>query len=377
MGGPTILVTTDTCASDVSLPCINNLAVPVSAFTATDNVAVIGYLITTSATAPAASATGWTATTPTSVTAVAGSNNFYAWAKDAAGNVSASRSATVVVTIPTVDTTPPTLIVSTLANGSFTNKVTLNVSGSATDAGGLKSVTVNGQIVVVNADGSFSAALTLAVGANTITVIATDLAGNQTTNSRTITYDPTAPVLTITAPADNSTTVQSFVTVSGMVNENSTVTVSVNGGSPQSAAMTGTSFIATVNLVSVINTIDITATDLAGNTTSAKRTITYSAPASQLTLAVTNPPQDVTTRNDTMTIRGTVTDASGTVRVVIKVNNHSDTVHVSHDGDFSTEVSFSRAGTYVITVTATDSSGNTATVTRNVIYRPQHDNHDD
>ena len=71
-----------------------SLTVPVSSFTATDNVGVTGYLITTSATAPLASAAGWSATAPTSVTApAAGSRTFYAWAKDAAGNVSASRSA--------------------------------------------------------------------------------------------------------------------------------------------------------------------------------------------------------------------------------------------------------------------------------------------
>ncbi|HBG04911.1 MAG TPA: filamentous hemagglutinin, partial [Geobacter sp.] len=49
-----------------------SLTVPVSALTATDNVAVTGYLINQVATAPTAVAAGWTATAPTSVTAVAG-----------------------------------------------------------------------------------------------------------------------------------------------------------------------------------------------------------------------------------------------------------------------------------------------------------------
>ena len=84
-----------------------SLTVPVSSFTATDNVGVTGYLINKSATAPAASATGWTATAPASVTAVAGSNTFYAWAKDAAGNVSAAKSASVTVTILRRLTPPP------------------------------------------------------------------------------------------------------------------------------------------------------------------------------------------------------------------------------------------------------------------------------
>lgn len=76
-----------------------SLTVPVTAFTASDNVAVTGYLITTSAAAPPAAAPGWSATPPTTATAPgAGSVTFYAWAKDGAGHVSASRSATVVIT---------------------------------------------------------------------------------------------------------------------------------------------------------------------------------------------------------------------------------------------------------------------------------------
>jgi predicted lipoprotein len=108
-------------AADTTVPVVGaftlpttatSLTVPVSSFTATDNVGVTGYLINKSATAPAATATGWTATAPTSVTAVAGSNTFYAYAKDAAGNVSLAKSASVTVTLP--DTTVPVVSVFTL-----------------------------------------------------------------------------------------------------------------------------------------------------------------------------------------------------------------------------------------------------------------------
>ena len=174
--------------------------------------------------------------------------------------------------------TPPTLTVSTLADGTYTNQDTLNVSGTAIDADGIKSVTVNGQAVTVNADGSFSTALTLVPGANTITVVATDTFGTQATDSRTVTYDPTAPVITVANPADNSTTSQSFVTVSGTVSESSTVFVKVNSDAPQAAAMSGNDFSATVNLVAGVNTIEIDATDLAGNVSSTKRTVTYKRP---------------------------------------------------------------------------------------------------
>ena len=105
----TVAAPADTTAPVVgtfTLPATStSLTVPVTALSASDNVAVTGYLITTSSSKPAASACGWSTSAPKSVTAVAGSNTFYAWAKDAAGNVSAAKSASVTVTLP--DTTAP------------------------------------------------------------------------------------------------------------------------------------------------------------------------------------------------------------------------------------------------------------------------------
>jgi type II secretory pathway pseudopilin PulG len=70
-----------------------SLIVPITTFTATDNTNIAGYLLTESATAPLASATGWTTTAPTTYTfATAGSKTLYAWVKDSFGNVSNSLS---------------------------------------------------------------------------------------------------------------------------------------------------------------------------------------------------------------------------------------------------------------------------------------------
>jgi len=348
--------------------------VPVSALSASDNVAVTGYQISISAAAPAASAAGWSATAPATVTAAAtGSTTFYAWAKDAAGNVSLAKSATVTVA-SAADTTKPALTISALANGAYTNKMTLNLTGSATDAGGLKSVTVNGGAIAVNTDGSFSTALALVVGPNTITVIATDNAGNQQVDTRTVTYDPAAPVLTVSSPADNSSSSQTLVTVTGSVNESSTVAVSVNNGSLQYATVSGTSFTAAVYLVAGTNTIDITATDLAGNTTSSKRTVTY-ASTQQLTLAVTYPVQDITTRQSTLILKGTVADAGNDVAVKIVMNGRTFTPRV-YKGEFQQQLNFPIPKLYTITVIAKDQAGNTSTILRNVIYRPSRSNDD-
>ncbi|UFS68797.1 M6 family metalloprotease domain-containing protein [Geomonas sp. RF6] len=82
-----------------SIPATSaSLTIPITSLGATDNIGVSGYLVNESATKPAASAPAWSAAPPSSYTfASYGAKTLYAWAKDAAGNVSDSRSATVTV----------------------------------------------------------------------------------------------------------------------------------------------------------------------------------------------------------------------------------------------------------------------------------------
>ena len=103
--------TTPPTVSTFTIPSTStSLTVPITSFTATDNVAVTGYMVTESSSAPSASAGGWSTTAPASYTfTTAGAKNLYAWAKDAAGNVSASMSASVTITLsaPTVTSASP------------------------------------------------------------------------------------------------------------------------------------------------------------------------------------------------------------------------------------------------------------------------------
>ncbi len=107
---------------DLTAPTVNSfnmpvtytsLSVPVYRFTAADNVKVAGYMITLSATAPAAGAAGWSATAPVNFTfPAAGKKTAYAWVKDAVGNVSASSSASVTIT--QTDSTAPVITAFTM-----------------------------------------------------------------------------------------------------------------------------------------------------------------------------------------------------------------------------------------------------------------------
>jgi len=82
-----------------------SLVVPVTSFTATDNVGVTGYKLTETPVAPLAGDAGWSAVAPAVYTFnTEGLKTLYAWAKDAAGNVSAGISDTVVITLTANDT---------------------------------------------------------------------------------------------------------------------------------------------------------------------------------------------------------------------------------------------------------------------------------
>lgn len=77
-----------------------SLTARIDTLSASDNVGVTGYLVTESATTPVATDSGWSAAPPATHTLTAASvTTLYAWAKDAAGNISAARSATPAYTI--------------------------------------------------------------------------------------------------------------------------------------------------------------------------------------------------------------------------------------------------------------------------------------
>ena len=84
----------------------------------------------------------------------------------------------------------------------MTNNSSITVTGKTNDATSSPvKVTVklnsgNAENVVVDESGNFSKQLTLVQGINTITITATDSAGKQTTITRTVTLNTSAPVIT-------------------------------------------------------------------------------------------------------------------------------------------------------------------------------------
>jgi hypothetical protein len=96
-----------------------------------------------------------------------------------------------------VDTVPPTLNVTKPADSFITNNPELTVMGTTNDEGSSPvTVEVNGESVMVNADGSFSTTVELTEGENTVTVVATDGVGKSTTLVRKVTLDTVPPKIT-------------------------------------------------------------------------------------------------------------------------------------------------------------------------------------
>lgn len=129
--------------ADTSAPAVTAFSIPsasssltvaITTFTATDNVGVTGYLLTQTSAKPSATAAGWTSAKPAGYAFTsAGAKTLYAWAKDAAGNVSNSLSGTVTITLPPVsDTTAPSVTAFDIPASSTTLTVAITTL-TATD----------------------------------------------------------------------------------------------------------------------------------------------------------------------------------------------------------------------------------------------------
>jgi T5SS/PEP-CTERM-associated repeat protein len=82
------------------------------------------------------------------------------------------------------DTTPPLLTVLSPVNYQTFTNAAITVAGTASDASGIRSVTVNG--AAASGTTNWSTAFTLVSGTNTITVIATDNSANMNTTSQLV-----------------------------------------------------------------------------------------------------------------------------------------------------------------------------------------------
>ena len=160
-------------------------------------------------------------------------------------------------------------------SGIDLNTLVVKQDGTAVASGTLQTTAItNGYSV------TYTPASALSDGSHTVTVDVSDHDGNAATQkSTTYKVDTVPPTLNVTAPTDGLITSSSALNIVGTTNDATSSPVSITiklNGTDQGSVTVGSdgSFSKSVTLTEGSNTIEVTATDAAGKTSSVSRTVT-------------------------------------------------------------------------------------------------------
>jgi parallel beta-helix repeat protein len=272
-----------------------------------------------------------------------GANTVTVTSTDLAGNI---NTQTFVVYL---DTIAPDLTIFTPRDGLFTNSSRVLVSGG-TEQG--SSVVVNGQNV--NVVGTvFSNFVSLVEGANKVTMVAKDEAGNRRSVTRTVYLDTRLPDLVLTSPANGAALPSRVVPVFGSVDWGTDVYI--NG---ELAYVKDFVFSTTLLMPDDGSfTIEVVARDQAGNTAIEDRTVHIDTIVPNITISY--PDDGLKVKQGIITVTGQ-TEPYATL-----VINTETMISVGKDGLFSVPVALQN-GENRITFKATDAAGNTETQARTI-----------
>ncbi len=264
-------------------------------------------------------------------------------AEDAAGNPAS------LIRHFEIDRTPPAFGPIAPPDGTVTAETSVTLAGEV--SGGAVSVTVNGSPATLTGTSFTAGPLPLAEGETTFTLVAADAAGNSAQRLHRIVRDSTAPVLTVTQPADGAVVGTASLTVTGTAVDPRLAEVRVNGAL---ANLAGEAFTLAITLVEGANPLQATATDSVGNTTTVSLTVTLD----------TEPPVIRVLESGVDLADGALFDRP--VTPVIEVTDATaTTVEALLDGaPFATGTTISTEGEHELAVTATDAAGNAASLVR-------------
>jgi len=246
-------------ARDSQGPTISISQPPVGAILKDASVDVVGSAqdshlgaVTVNGTAATVTGTTWLAR---QVPLAEGNNTLTARAEDQAGN-----AAQATRTLER-DSTAPVLVITDPAPGTIVPGASITLRGTAADAH-LDRVEVNGVRATLTGT-VWSLVMSLHDGANDFTVRAFDKVSNAADAALSVTRDSDAPAVHINLPADGARLNAATVTVSGTVDQEAGLTLTVNGVAATITA--GTFSAATVPLVEGNNTLIARVTDSVGN----------------------------------------------------------------------------------------------------------------
>jgi len=299
----------------------------------------------------------------------------YAVAGTAPGGLTATAPFQVVDTIA-----PAAPVITGPASGTTTNDDTPTINGTG-EPGDTVTVTVtdeNGNTLgtaTVGTDGTWSFDSNhLDDGTYTITATQTDPAGNTSPASApdTFTVDTTAPdAPVITGPTDGSTVGDNTPPITGTGEPGDTVIVTDEDGNTVGTATVGSD--GSWNLTPTIpfddgqHTITSTQTDPAGNTSLASDPTTFTVDTTESAPVIQMPTPGTVTNDSTPTISGTG-DPGTTLTVTTADETVLGTTTVGTDGTWSFDSNHLDDGTYTITASQTDGSGNTSPSSNSVVF---------
>ncbi|MCJ7489944.1 MAG: Ig-like domain-containing protein, partial [Thermoplasmata archaeon] len=225
----------------------------------------------------------------------------------------AGHEATDSVTV-LVDTTDPTVEITSPSEGATVGtEVTVewtadDGSGSGIDTG---EVSIDGGASWTAAIGSSHTFTGLTSGGHTVDVTVTDDAGNEGTDSVTftVTADTTAPTVSITSPANDSSLPSSSVTVTWTASDGTgsgidTIEVKLDAGTWTVVTGSTREFTA---LAEGTHMVSVRVTDNAGNAATA--TVTFMVDTVDPSLSITSPEAAWETEDKSVTVTWTCTDA--------------------------------------------------------------------
>jgi len=250
----------------------------------------------------------------------------------------------------------PTIQVTNPTEGEVISADSVTVEGTATDAEGIASITINGEAVTFTSTGNpddpnevgFSHEVSLDVGENTITVVATDIDPTQhsVTLTLTVTREEVTTPTTLTYTGDTSVQVNTAATLSAMLVDaddqpisDAEISFEVDGQSY--TAITGTDGVASCEVtLSAIGIYDVTV-EFAGDATHQGSTATASlAVYTPTTLTYTG--DTLVQVNGIATLEAVLVDENGQpisgAEISFQVGSQSYTAITGTDGVASCEM---------------------------------------
>jgi len=307
-----------------------------------------------------------------------GTHTVTVYSTDYAGNTNGSSVSFKV------DTTPPSVTLSSPAPDLYTNSTSLTFSFTETDN---MAPTANCTLRIDNAANQTNATVanntltsfsvsSLSQGTHNWTVSCLDLASNNgTAAARNFTVDTTQPTVSITSPAGDSFTNSRTIAITGTSTDTNLnyTNISIYQGTTLISSTTNSSAAWSTSLsVGADGTYNITATayDKAGNsnsTTVQNITVDTANPS----ISINSPASSSFLKSRTISINLTASDTNLDYTNISAVNSTGAVVNSttnSSSGTYTVQLTVPVDGTYNITATAHDKAGNyNSSTTSNVV----------